>query len=863
MNKQSLITILLTMLMSMTGAKVFAYAFFVENSDGVIYYNWINNKTELSVTYKGSSPYTSKTYSGNVVIPESVEYEGNIYKVTSIEKMAFISCDGLYSVIIPNSVKSIGDEAFNGCSQLNSVTVGNSLEIIGKGAFVRCVKLHSVILPNSVSSIGEEAFMYCGLNTINIPYGVKSIEYGVFYGCSSLKSIDLPNSVTSIGDVAFYNCTKLTSLIIPSSVTTIGDGAFEGCSRISKVKVSISDISTFCNNTIVRHFGSVILIDKYGNDIKNLVIPDGVKTIGNSAFSHCRGLISVIIPNSVSSIGENAFSGCSDLLSVVIGSGVTSIGSSSFSNSLLMKTIWLTNTPPSGYKNAEGKINYVSNDQFDISNKKVYPFLSSYFVVDGIRYVPVSPSERTCDAIDCTYDSSVESINIGETVTYKGKTLSVKKVNKYACYENQIIKDLKLSIVGDIEDAAFLSCNKMISANISVQGSIGASVFTDCIALEIVDIGQNVTSIGDYAFNRCSKLDGIVIPDGLTSIGYYAFKDCTSMISAKIGRGVEIIKEYTFSGCSSLNSLWIGPNVKTISQYAFSDCSVLASVTIPKSVTEIRNYVFNNCTNLKKLVIVDDNNTLKIGSNGSNPLFSSCPLDTVYIGRNISYNTTSSYGYSPFYRNTSLRAVRITNKETEISQNEFYGCTNLQRVVIGNGVTKIGDWAFSGCSSLKYFAFGSKVQEIGQNAFSDCTSVVEIISKAMNPPTCGTQALDDINKWECKLYVPNSSIGTYQNAKQWMDFFFIEEGTGNFTQDEGQDVRTGDANNDGEVDESDVEAIVSYIMTEEANGINFKNADVNTDNNVNAADIVILNDIISHESDPEAEEPVDPSNGNF
>jgi len=69
---------------------------------------------------------------------------------------------------------------------------------------------------------------------------------------------------------------------------------------------------------------------------------------------------------------------------------------------------------------------------------------------------------------------------------------------------------------------------------------------------------------------------------------------------------------------------------------------------------------------------------LKLGCNGGNkPLFSDCPLDSVYIGRNISYDTRSNYGYSPFYRNTSLRAVKITDKETEISQNEFYGCTNL------------------------------------------------------------------------------------------------------------------------------------------------------------------------------------------
>ena len=102
-----------------------------------------------------------------------------------------------------------------------------------------------------------------------------------------------------------------------------------------------------------------------------------------------------------------------------------------------------------------------------------------------------------------------------------------------------------------------------------------------------------------------------------------------------------------------------------------------------------------------KAVMADSDEDLKLGSNGSQPLFSSCPLDYVYIGRNIIYGTESNYGYSPFYRNTTLREVRITDKETEISQNEFYGCTNLNNITIGDGVTTIGNWAFSGCQGLK------------------------------------------------------------------------------------------------------------------------------------------------------------------
>ena len=222
----------------------------------------------------------------------------------------------------------------------------------------------------------------------------------------------------------------------------------------------------------------------------------------------------------------------------------------------------------------------------------------------------------------------------------------------------------------------------------------------------------------------------------------------------------------------------IGSNVKTIGTYAFSNCSSLPEIKIPQSVTTINNYVFSGCTALKTVLMADRESILTLGSNGSSPLFSSCPLDSVYIGGKLSYNKTSNYGYSPFYRNTSLRAVMITDKETEISDNEFYGCTSLKNVYIGDGVTTIGNWAFSGCSSLDHFSFGSSVESIGQEAFSDCVSVTLIKSKAETPPTCGTEALDDINKWNCTLKVPEGGLAAYQVANQWKEFFFVEEGTG-------------------------------------------------------------------------------------
>ena len=149
------ITIWATILMSMVGGKAFAYDIAVENADGVtIYYNYINNGTELEVTSKWRS------YRGEINIPESVTYMNRTRSVTSIGDFAFDDCSDLTSVTIPNSVTSIGKLAFSGCSRLTSLNIPNSVTSIGESAFTLCTSLTTVTIPNSVTSIGRLAFSF-------------------------------------------------------------------------------------------------------------------------------------------------------------------------------------------------------------------------------------------------------------------------------------------------------------------------------------------------------------------------------------------------------------------------------------------------------------------------------------------------------------------------------------------------------------------------------------------------------------------------------------------------------------------------------------------------------------------------------
>ena len=206
-----------------------------------------------------------ETYSGDIVIPSSVELKNRKFTVTGIEDNGFKGCRTLTSIVIPNTVTKIGSEVFRDCSSLTSIELSDSITVIENKVFSGCTSLTSVVIPNSVTEIGTDAFRDCtSLTSIVIPNSVTSILQSAFYNCSSLTSIVIPDSVTSINTELFRDCTSLTSIVIPNSVTKIGDYAFNNCSSLTSIE-----------------------------------IPESVEEIGDYAFNKCSSLESLTIPSSV------------------------------------------------------------------------------------------------------------------------------------------------------------------------------------------------------------------------------------------------------------------------------------------------------------------------------------------------------------------------------------------------------------------------------------------------------------------------------------------------------------------------------------------------------------------------------------
>jgi hypothetical protein len=187
----------------------------------------------------------------SVVIPNSV---------TSIGVHAFRLCTSLTSVTIPDSVTSIGHGAFGGCTSLTSVTIPDSVTSIGVGVFQGCIRLTSITIPNSVTSISLALFNGCrALASVTIPNSVTSIEDNAFSSCSGLTTLTIPDSVTSIGDGAFRLCTNLASITIPNSVTSIGDNAFYMCDILQRVFLPARFETTYQNFGLTS--AQVILYD--------------------------------------------------------------------------------------------------------------------------------------------------------------------------------------------------------------------------------------------------------------------------------------------------------------------------------------------------------------------------------------------------------------------------------------------------------------------------------------------------------------------------------------------------------------------------------------------------------------------------
>ena len=622
------------------------------------------------------------------------------------------------------SVTSIGSEAFRGCTGLASIEIPNSVTSIGSYAFEGTAWYDNQ--PNGIVYAGKVLYKYKGTmlsnTSITIKDGTMGIAVEAFYNCTGLTSIEIPNSVTSIGEYAFSDCTGLTSVVIGNSVTSIGDYAFYGCTELKSV-INLSSLNITKGSTNYGYVGY------YAEDISTS--PFFFETVDGKVYlTEVAGMgTHIVLPDKYENkgyiIGADVFKDCDNILSITIGTNVEKISASAFTGcDNIAKVFWLPNTPPEGYEYLNGKINYVANNKYGNlgDNVVVTQFLSSKFEVDGIVFIPTSLADRQCCVVDDVNDNLADIV-IKDTVLYRNVVLTVTDIMPYSFYKNDVLTTLTVNSKGNIGECAFYDNDAMTSVTLNNNGNIGECAFYDNDAMTSVTLNNN-GSIGAYAFFSNDAMKNV-----------------------------------------TLN------NNGAVGESAFEGCKGLKNIRIPSSVTSVGDYAFKGCEKLKNAIIGYRATELALGKK----LFEDSPIDSLYIGGKITYLSEPSQETSPFCESKSLRTVVITDVENEIYDFEFYNCSGLKKVTVGDGVESIGCWAFSGCHNLDEFIFGSNVSSIGEEAFSDCSKMTKITSRALLPPTCGEQALDDIDKWSCTLYAPERQYTAYQEADQWKEFLFKEK----------------------------------------------------------------------------------------
>lgn len=292
-----------------------------------VFYN-ITGANTAEVTYKGNSyDEYSNEYSGAVVIPETISYNGTTYTVTAIGDKTFVGCHGLTSVAIGNNVSSIGEYAFYGCSNLTNITWPSGALTIKNQAF-RGSGLREVTIRANMQ-LGYTVFYECtSLASVAIEEGTTTIPEWTFGYCNSITDINIPSTVANIENFALYSCNSLASITIPANVTSIGQSAIALCSSLESIVVEPEngayDSRGNCNALIETATNTLLV------GCQNTVIPKDIVSIASEAFAHSTALTSIVIPEGVASIGYGAFNNCTALTSVSIPSTITEIGEAAF-----------------------------------------------------------------------------------------------------------------------------------------------------------------------------------------------------------------------------------------------------------------------------------------------------------------------------------------------------------------------------------------------------------------------------------------------------------------------------------------------------------------------------------------------------
>lgn len=276
------------------------YTYRIKNGE-VLLTGYIGAKTALNmpstilgmpVTGIVDNAFDGKPFT-SVVLPDSI---------TSIGISAFGNCRNLQSIVLPSGITRINGATFHACRSLTGIVISDSVTTIGEWAFYGCTRLASVSFPLKLQTIESDAFQSCeALKSVELPQGLRTINSYAFMGCHAVQSLIIPDSVTALGNAVFSTMRSLKQATLGKGITSIPEDTFDFCSALETVTLrgKVTSIGDRAFNECFK--------------LQALILPKSTTSLGANAFRQCTALKEMILYSSVSSIGEAAFEDCSNL----------------------------------------------------------------------------------------------------------------------------------------------------------------------------------------------------------------------------------------------------------------------------------------------------------------------------------------------------------------------------------------------------------------------------------------------------------------------------------------------------------------------------------------------------------------------
>ncbi len=651
--------------------------------------------------------------------------------------------------------------------------VANGTKYICNRAFVtnelynKC-PFEEIVLPDSICAIGEKSFWDTKIENIILPTSLTYIGDFAFEKCNDLESITIPFNTREIGKNPFKNTSSLQSIhsdspqftIVSECLATADLSIVICCFSKRKQTNRIIEIKDFWENTNSTYYYELNICE----------LPSGIKCIGEYAFSNAE-IKEIILPNTIEIIKESAFEGNSYITSMAIPNSVRNIGENCFKDCHQMRTIQLS-------ESINQLCDFLFKDCSKLENIIIPDGVTiiGNFVFSGCGSIKTLKLPKSVQEIGANpfVDSGIESIdNCSEAFEIENNILYTrKKLRLIACFskDKEIVLPDGLQM---IDEYAFKGCCSIERVFIpSSVTSIGKHAFDGCTSLIKVEIeSTNLSLLQEYCFTGCKNLIDIKIPNSVSEIERGVFNNCSSIKNIVLPKRIKKIHDWNFQNCQSFETIWLPFGVKKealpwklrgkgkemsledsriwiddngvayssdkrelvkadksltnysilngteiINENAFSGCIGLQDLSLPNSILEIKSGAFNFC-GVKELNL--PNSVVKLG----NGLFSGFngyyPLREIVIPASVEEmdgNPFAGYALKVYNESNHFMMINDIIYTSNLKRLISYLAVGEERLRIADIVKVIGKYAFASCK-LKEIIVPDSVEEIGKFAF--------------------------------------------------------------------------------------------------------------------------------------------------